>query len=61
GIPERAKEIHGFAQILTFSDGPRTCLGRQFAAVEFKVIGHCSLHQETGQSSARTIWSIYRL
>ncbi|KIJ28906.1 hypothetical protein M422DRAFT_215237 [Sphaerobolus stellatus SS14] len=38
GIPDKAKEVHGFAHILTFSDGPRICLGRQFATVEFKAV-----------------------
>jgi cytochrome P450 len=44
-IPERwledviipAKEISGPRHILTFSDGPRLCLGRSFALAEFKV------------------------
>jgi cytochrome P450 len=44
-IPERwledvnilAKEISGPRHILTFSDGPRVCLGRSFALAEFKV------------------------
>ena len=33
----RAKDIQGHRHILTFSDGPRICLGRNFALVEFKV------------------------
>lgn len=33
----KAKEIQGQRHILTFSDGPRTCLGRSFALAEFKV------------------------
>lgn len=33
----RAKEIQGHRHILTFSDGPRTCLGKTFALTEFKV------------------------
>ena len=33
----RAKEIQGYKHILTFSDGPRTCLGKSFALAEFKV------------------------
>ncbi|KAF4616127.1 hypothetical protein D9613_011263 [Agrocybe pediades] len=32
-----AKEIQGHRHILTFSDGPRTCLGKSFALAEFKV------------------------
>ena len=34
---EKAKEIQGHRHILTFSDGPRTCLGKSFALAEFKV------------------------
>ncbi|KAJ3570409.1 hypothetical protein NP233_g4425 [Leucocoprinus birnbaumii] len=33
----RAKAITGHRHILTFSDGPRICLGRTFALVEFKI------------------------
>lgn len=33
----RAKEIQGHHHVLTFSDGPRTCLGKSFALAEFKV------------------------
>lgn len=32
-----AKEIQGHRHLLTFSDGARFCLGRNFALVEFKV------------------------
>ncbi|CAA7269644.1 unnamed protein product [Cyclocybe aegerita] len=34
----RAKEIQGYRHILTFSDGPRTCLGKSFALTEFKAV-----------------------
>ncbi|KAJ7140044.1 cytochrome P450 [Mycena crocata] len=34
----RAHEIQGFRHILTFSDGPRMCLGRVFALTEFKAV-----------------------
>ncbi|KAJ7062770.1 cytochrome P450 [Mycena amicta] len=34
----RAKEIQGHRHLLTFSDGPRTCLGKQFALAEFKAV-----------------------
>jgi cytochrome P450 len=37
GDYEKAKEIQGHRHILTFSDGPRTCLGKSFALAEFKV------------------------
>ena len=29
----RAKEIQGYKHLLSFSDGPRICLGRHFALV----------------------------
>ncbi|KAF9224556.1 cytochrome P450 [Gyrodon lividus] len=38
GMSGRAKEIQGHKHILTFSDGPRTCLGKGFAVAEFKVV-----------------------
>ncbi|KAJ7775694.1 cytochrome P450 [Mycena maculata] len=34
--PLRAKEIQGHRHLLTFLDGPRTCLGKAFALAEFK-------------------------
>jgi len=37
GIPNSAKEISGHRHLLTFSDGPRICLGKGFALTEFKV------------------------
>lgn len=37
GIPPGAKEIQGHRHLLTFMDGPRTCLGKGFAVAEFKV------------------------
>ncbi|KAG8214359.1 cytochrome P450 [Butyriboletus roseoflavus] len=37
GIPTKAKEIQGHRHLLTFVDGPRTCLGKNFAVMEFKV------------------------
>ncbi|KAK0437709.1 cytochrome P450 [Desarmillaria tabescens] len=33
----RAKEIQGHRHLLTFIDGPKTCLGKMFALTEFKV------------------------
>ena len=33
----KAKEIQGHRHILSFSDGPRTCLGKTFALAELKV------------------------
>ncbi|KAJ7683554.1 cytochrome P450 [Mycena rosella] len=32
----RAKEIQGHRHLITFIDGPRTCLGKSFALAEFK-------------------------
>ncbi|KAF8645739.1 hypothetical protein AX16_007607 [Volvariella volvacea WC 439] len=34
----KAKEIQGHKHILTFSDGPRSCLGRGIALPEFKAV-----------------------
>lgn len=38
GLTSEAKEISGYHHILSFGDGPRTCLGRAFAVAEFKVM-----------------------
>ncbi|KAF9224543.1 cytochrome P450 [Gyrodon lividus] len=37
-IPAKAKEIQGHRHLLTFADGPRTCLGKTFALTEFKIV-----------------------
>ncbi|PBK72122.1 cytochrome P450 [Armillaria solidipes] len=34
----RAKEIHGHRHLLSFADGPKTCLGKTFALTELKVV-----------------------
>ncbi|KAG1855862.1 cytochrome P450 [Suillus tomentosus] len=36
GISGKAKEVQGHRHLLTFVDGPRTCLGKDFAVIEFK-------------------------
>ncbi|KAI9572414.1 cytochrome P450 [Boletus coccyginus] len=38
GIPAKAKEVQGHRHLLTFVDGPRTCLGKNFAVTEFKAV-----------------------
>ncbi|KAG1901359.1 cytochrome P450 [Suillus fuscotomentosus] len=38
GIGGKAKEVQGHRHLLTFVDGPRTCLGKDFAIVEFKTV-----------------------
>ncbi|KIJ58837.1 hypothetical protein HYDPIDRAFT_33751 [Hydnomerulius pinastri MD-312] len=38
GIPGKAKGIVGYKHLLTFADGPRTCLGKGFAVAEFKAV-----------------------
>ncbi|KAG8218118.1 cytochrome P450 [Butyriboletus roseoflavus] len=38
GIPAKAREIQGHRHLLTFVDGPRMCLGKNFAVTEFKVV-----------------------
>ncbi|KAJ6454287.1 cytochrome P450 [Mycena vitilis] len=35
-ITSPAKDLQGHRHLLTFHDGPRTCLGKQFALAEFK-------------------------
>ncbi|KAG2344471.1 hypothetical protein BDR05DRAFT_836188, partial [Suillus weaverae] len=34
GISGKAKEVQGHRHLLTFVDGPRTCLGKDFAIAE---------------------------
>ncbi|KAL5512215.1 hypothetical protein ACEPAG_3500 [Sanghuangporus baumii] len=38
GLTSKAKEVQGYHHILSFIDGPRTCLGRAFAIAEFKSV-----------------------
>ncbi|KIO07172.1 hypothetical protein M404DRAFT_998564 [Pisolithus tinctorius Marx 270] len=38
GIPKKAQEVQGYRHLLTFVDGPRTCLGKAFALAEFKTV-----------------------
>jgi cytochrome P450 len=35
--PGRIGELKGYRHLMTFLDGPRTCLGKGFALAEFKV------------------------
>jgi cytochrome P450 len=37
GIQGNAKDIQGHRHLLSFSDGPKTCLGKSFALATFKV------------------------
>ncbi len=36
-LPPLAKELPGYHHLLTFSEGPRMCLGKGFAVTEIKV------------------------
>ncbi|KAI6166079.1 cytochrome P450 [Pisolithus thermaeus] len=38
GIPRKAQDIQAYRHLLTFVDGPRTCLGKGFAMTEFKAV-----------------------
>ncbi|KAI6131615.1 cytochrome P450 [Pisolithus croceorrhizus] len=38
GIPRKAQDIQAYRHLLTFADGPRTCLGKGFAMAEFKAV-----------------------
>ncbi|EJU05965.1 cytochrome P450 [Dacryopinax primogenitus] len=35
-LPKKVTEIQGFHHLLTFIDGPRNCIGKNFAVAEFK-------------------------
>ncbi|EPQ51852.1 cytochrome P450 [Gloeophyllum trabeum ATCC 11539] len=37
-LPSRAQELQGHRHLLTFIDGPRICLGKNFALAEFKAV-----------------------
>lgn len=37
GVPAKAKEIHGHRHLLSFADGPKSCIGKTFALAELKV------------------------
>jgi hypothetical protein len=36
-LPASAKDLQGHRHLITFVNGPRTCLGKHFALAEFKV------------------------
>lgn len=58
-----AKSIQGYHHILTFADGPRFCLGRNFALANFKVRLFFSRATQRIDNSP-TIWhfrQLYRL
>ncbi|KAG2144209.1 cytochrome P450 [Suillus clintonianus] len=38
GIGGKAKDVQGHRHLLTFVDGPRTCLGKDFAVAELKAV-----------------------
>lgn len=38
GIPKKAQDIQAYRHLLTFVDGPRTCLGKSFGLAEFKAV-----------------------
>ncbi|KAI5985861.1 cytochrome P450 [Pisolithus albus] len=38
GIAKKAQEVKGYRHVLTFSDGPRTCIGKLFAVAEIKMV-----------------------
>ncbi|OAX33594.1 cytochrome P450 [Rhizopogon vinicolor AM-OR11-026] len=38
GISGKAKEVQGHRHLLTFVDGPRTCIGKDFAIIEIKIV-----------------------
>ncbi|KAI6037500.1 cytochrome P450 [Pisolithus marmoratus] len=38
GITKKAQEMKGYRHLLTFTDGPRTCIGKLFAVAEIKMV-----------------------
>ena len=46
GLTPRAKEMPGYHHLVSFIDGPRICIGRLFAAAEFKVGLNCHSENE---------------
>ncbi|KAL4063873.1 cytochrome P450 [Scleroderma yunnanense] len=38
GITKQAQELQGYRHLLTFGDGPKTCLGKLFAIIEVKTV-----------------------
>ncbi|KAI5117516.1 hypothetical protein M0805_009524 [Coniferiporia weirii] len=38
GLTAKTREVQGYHHLLSFIDGPRTCLGRAFAIAEFKAV-----------------------
>ncbi|KAI5999039.1 cytochrome P450 [Pisolithus marmoratus] len=38
GLTQKAQEVKGYRHLLTFSDGPRTCIGKLFAITEAKMV-----------------------
>lgn len=47
GVPETVKVVQGYRHLLTFVDGPRTCLGKGFALAEFKVLSLAIFHPKS--------------
>ncbi|KAI6040758.1 cytochrome P450 [Pisolithus marmoratus] len=38
GVTRRAQEVKGYRHLLTFGDGPRSCIGKLFAIAEIKML-----------------------
>ncbi|KAI6004500.1 cytochrome P450 [Pisolithus orientalis] len=38
GITKKAQEVKGYRHLLTFGDGPRSCIGKMFAVAEIKTM-----------------------
>ncbi|KAI5987884.1 cytochrome P450 [Pisolithus albus] len=38
GITKKAQEVKGYRHLLTFGDGPRSCIGKTFALAEIKTV-----------------------
>ncbi|EJU05966.1 cytochrome P450 [Dacryopinax primogenitus] len=62
-LPKKVTEIQGFHHLLTFIDGPRNCIGKNFAVAEFKavmsvLIRHFSFAPLTDGSDVRRVLTL---
>ena len=57
----RSAEIQGYKHLLTFANGPRMCLGRNFAVTEIKVRGFSIYPGSNQLCSSSTPWLLGRL
>ncbi|KAI6041429.1 cytochrome P450 [Pisolithus marmoratus] len=54
GIPRKAQDIQAYRHLLTFIDGPKTCLGKGFAAILFLLVKNFVFETRDGPNARRT-------